>query len=197
MGPWSRGREVTRVVQRSSTKPEKKLVFSHRGGIENFVACFLHSSAQMCLNQTPGRRPPPITVRSVNTVTKGWVGAPNGRAPFRFRCAVVVFVDRCLSRSRNLVASSKYFAEFSQADLGPRSAQECFFSGFLKSLKLFFRRFVLMASGTEIFWRVSLNSTFLWKHRLFIVTCPMRSLYRKGDLEDTRILFFVHFARIA
>ena len=27
---------------------------------------------------------------------------------------------------------------FSQADLGPRSAQELFFSGFLKSLKLFF-----------------------------------------------------------
>ena len=43
---------------------------------------------------------------------------------------------------------------FSQADLGPRSAQELFFSVFLKSLKLFFRRFVLTASGTEIFWRV-------------------------------------------
>ena len=46
---------------------------------------------------------------------------------------------------------------FSQADLGPRSAQELFFSGFFKTLKLFFARFVLMASGTDIFWRVSLK----------------------------------------
>ena len=42
---------------------------------------------------------------------------------------------------------------FSQADLGPRSAQELFFSGFLKSLRLFFRRFALIASGTDIFRR--------------------------------------------
>ena len=30
----------------------------------------------------------------VNTVTRGWVGAPNERAPFRFHGAVVGFVDR-------------------------------------------------------------------------------------------------------
>ena len=52
-------------------------------GSRFFVACFLHSSAQMCLYQTLGRRPPPITGRFVNTVTRG-VGAPNERAPFRF-----------------------------------------------------------------------------------------------------------------
>ena len=34
-----------------------------------FVACLLHSSAQTCLHQTPGRRPPHITGRFVNTVT--------------------------------------------------------------------------------------------------------------------------------
>ena len=93
----------------------------------------------MCLHQTPGRRPPPITGRFVNNVTRGWVGAPNERTPFRFHGAVVGFVDRCLSRTRNLAASNKNLAEFSQADLGPRSAQELFFSGFLKSLKLFFK----------------------------------------------------------
>ena len=32
-----------------------------------FVACFIHSSAQMCLYQTPGRRPPRITGRFGNT----------------------------------------------------------------------------------------------------------------------------------
>ena len=99
----------------------------------------------MCLYQTPGRRPPPITGRFVNTVIRGWVGAPNERAPFRFHGAVVGFVGRCLSRTRNLAASSEHFAEF------------LFFSGFLKSLKLCFRRFVLIASGAEIFWRVSLK----------------------------------------
>ena len=116
-----------------------------------FVACFLHSSAQMWLYQTPGRRPPPITRRFVNTVTRGWVGAPNGRAPFRFHGAVVVFVARCLSRTRNLAASDKDLAEFFSSR---RSAHELFFSGFLKSLKHFFQRFALIASSTEIFWRV-------------------------------------------
>ena len=59
----------------------KKGQFSAIGeGSTIFVACFLHSSAQMCLYQTPGRRPPPITGRFVNTVTEGgWepiTGAP-------------------------------------------------------------------------------------------------------------------------
>ena len=98
----------------------------------------VYSSTQMCLYQTPGRRPPPTTGRCMNTVTRGWVGAPNGRAPFRFHSAVVGFVDRCLSKTRNLAGSNKHWAKFSQADLGPRSAQESFFSGFLKSLIFFF-----------------------------------------------------------
>ena len=106
-----------------------------------------YSNAQMCLYQTPGRRSPPITGRFENTVTRGCVGAPNERAPSRFNGAVVGFVDRC---HRNLAASSKHLAEFSQADLGPRSAQELFFAGFL-------RRVVLIPSGTEIVWRVSLK----------------------------------------
>ena len=77
----------------------------------------------MCSYQTSGRRPPPITGRVVNTtVTRGWVGAPNERAPFRFRGAVVDFVGRCLSRTRNLAASNY----FSQADLGPTSAEDFF-----------------------------------------------------------------------
>ena len=88
------------------------------------------------------------------TVFLRWVGAPNGRAPFRFHGAVVGFVARCLSRTRSLAASNKHLAEFlsgrSWSKIGPG-----FFSGFLKSLKLFFWRFALIASGKEIFWRVS------------------------------------------
>ena len=92
----------------------------------------------MCLYQTPGRRSPRITGCFVNTVTRGWVGAPNERAPFRFRGAVVGLVDRCLSSTRNLAASNQHLAEFFQADLGPRSAQELFFAGFFKSFETFF-----------------------------------------------------------
>ena len=59
----------------------------------------------MCLYQTPGRRPPRITRRVVNTLPRGWVGTPNELAPSRFRGAVVGRVDRCLSKTRNLAAS--------------------------------------------------------------------------------------------
>ena len=94
------------------------------------VACFLHNSDQMCLYLTPGRRPPPITRRFVNTVTKGWVGAPNERAPFRFHGAVVVFVDRCLSRTRNLPASNKHLAEFFSGRSWPNIGPGIFFRDF-------------------------------------------------------------------
>ena len=88
-------------------KPAKKGYFFAMGeGSRFFVACFLHSSAQRWLYQMPGRRPPPITGRFVNTVTRGWVGAPNERAPLRFHGAVAGFVDRCLSKTRNLAASN-------------------------------------------------------------------------------------------
>ena len=53
-----------------------------------------------------------ITGRFVNSVTRGWVGAPNERAPFRFHGAVVVFVDRRLSKTRNLAPSNLRLAEF-------------------------------------------------------------------------------------
>ena len=91
---------------------KKGLFFAIGEGSIIFAACFLHSSAKICLDQTPGRRSPPITSRFVKTVTRGWVGAPNERAPFRFHGAVVGFVDRCLSRTRNLAASNKHLAEF-------------------------------------------------------------------------------------
>ena len=108
---WIRGLGGEKLPAASYTllpNLKKCLFFAIREGSRIFVACFLHSSAQMCLYQTPGRRPPPITGRFVNTVTRGWVGAPNERAPFRFHGAFVGFVDRCLSRTRNLAASSKH-----------------------------------------------------------------------------------------
>ena len=75
-------------------------------GSSFFVFCFSHASAQMCFYQTPGRRPARVTGRVVNTGTGGWVGALNERTPLRFHDAVVGFVDRCLSKTRNLAASN-------------------------------------------------------------------------------------------
>ena len=90
---------------------KKGLFFAIGEGSRIIVACFLHSSAQMCLYRTSGLRPPPITGRFVNTVTRWWVGAPNERAPFRFHGAVVGFVDRCLSMAQNLAASNEHLSK--------------------------------------------------------------------------------------
>ena len=82
----------------------KGLYFSIGKGSIFFVVCFLHTSGQMFLYQTPRRRPPRVTGRIVNTVTRGRIGAPNDRAQFTIHDAVVGFVDRCLSSTRNLAA---------------------------------------------------------------------------------------------
>ena len=47
---------------------KKGLVFVIGEKSRFFVVCVLHTSGQMLLYQTPGRRPPHITGRRVNTV---------------------------------------------------------------------------------------------------------------------------------
>ena len=84
----------------------ERRAFCHRRGIEIFCRLFSTHQRPNVLYQTPGQRTPRITGRFVNTVTRGWIGAPNERAPFRFHGAVVAFVDRCVSRTRNLAASN-------------------------------------------------------------------------------------------
>ena len=115
----------------------KGLYFAIGEGSINFAACFLHSSAQRCLYQTPGWRPPPITSRFVNTMTRGWVGAPNERIPFRFHGAVVGFVDRCLFRTRNLAASNKHLAEFFSGRSWPKIDPGIFFFGVFEKFETF------------------------------------------------------------
>ena len=96
--------------------------------------------SRMVLYQTPGRCPPHITGRVVNTVPRGWVGDPNERAPFRFHDAVDGVVHRCLSRTRNLASLNQTFGcFFLQADLNPRSGQDFFlFFSFFCQLETFF-----------------------------------------------------------
>ena len=113
----------------------------------------------MCLYQIPGRRPPRILGRFVKTVTRGWVGAPNERAPFRFHGAVVGFVDRCLSKTRILAASNQHLAFFSGLSW-PKICPGIIFLGVFEKFETFFRRFVLIASGAEMFWRISLKFDF-------------------------------------
>ena len=60
VNPLSRWRDVAGGVLRSSPKPEKRSIFCHVRGIENFVVCFLHTSGQIFFYQTPSRHPPHI-----------------------------------------------------------------------------------------------------------------------------------------
>ena len=140
---WIRGLGGEKLPAASSallSNPEKGLFFAIGEGSRIFVACFLHSSAQMCLYQTPGRRPPPITGRFVNTVTRGWVGAPNERAPFRFHGVVVGLVDRCLSRTRNPAASNKHLAEFFSGRSWPKIGPGMIFFGVFEKFETFFSK---------------------------------------------------------
>ena len=107
--PWSRGRGVAPGVLRSSPTPEEMSILCHGRGIEDFCRLFPTHPWTNVLYQTPGRRLPRITGRVVNAMTRGWVGAPNERAPFRNHDADVGFVNRCLSRTRNLAVSNQTF----------------------------------------------------------------------------------------
>ena len=139
---WIRGLggEKFPAASYSSPKPDKRPIFCHGRGIEKCCHLFSHSSAQMCLDQTLGRRPPRISGRFVNTVTRGWVGAPNERAPFRFHGAVVGFVDRCLSRTRNLAASNKHLAEFFSGRSWPKIGPGIIFFGVSENFETFFSK---------------------------------------------------------
>ena len=74
------------------------------------------------------------------TLTRGWVGAPDGRAPFRFHGAVVGFVDRCLSRTRNLAASNKHLAEFFSGRSWPKIGAGIIFFGVSEKFETFFSK---------------------------------------------------------
>ena len=104
------------------------------------MSSVFYTRGQMCLYQTPGRRPPRITGRDVNTVTIGWVGAPNERTSFRIHGAVVGFVDRCLSRTRNLAASNKHLAEFFSGRSWAKIDPGIIFFGVFEKFETFFSK---------------------------------------------------------
>ena len=104
--PWSRSREVARGGLHSSPKPGKGSIFATGERSTTRTVCFPPTArGQVFSYQTPGRRPTRITGHVVNTVTRGWVGAPNECSPLKPHDVVVGFVDRCLSGTHNLAAS--------------------------------------------------------------------------------------------
>ena len=112
VNPWSRGREVARGVLCSSPKTEKRLIFCHRRGIENF--CRLFSTQQRPNVFVSDVWPAPATYhRSFCEHCDQRVGRSLQRArpvqiSWRSRC----FCPSCLSRTRNLAASNKHLAVF-------------------------------------------------------------------------------------
>ena len=168
MDPLSRGREVAGGVLRSSPKPEKKQQFFAIGeGSRFFVACFVHGSSQMCLYKTPGRRPPFITGRFVNAVTRGGseplTSAP--RSDFMAQ-SLALSIDVCQGLGMPPLRINIWLS-FSKADLGATSAQDCFFR-----LDFFF---VFIASVTAILWRLSLEFVFFFDNIAF----PLSSVLEK------------------
>ena len=144
MDTWPRRREVARGVLRSSRKPEKK-VFLPSESDRDFLSVFYTLLIAAIFCETPGRRPPHITGRRVNTVTLEWVGAPNERALFRFLDAVVGFVDRCLSRTQNLVASNERLAEFLSGGSWPKICPGSIVTGLKR------RKFIPRPNSTPFF----------------------------------------------
>ena len=96
---------------------KKGLFFAIGEGLRIFVVYFLHTREHIFLYQTPGRRPPRITGRVANTVTRRRVGAPNEHTLFRIHEAVVGFVDRCLSWTPLRI---KHLAEFFSGQSWPK-----------------------------------------------------------------------------
>ena len=131
-GPCFRGESLPAAYYALLPDLGKKFFFAIRDGSRNFVIRFGHTSGQFVFYHTPGQHPPYITSRCVKTVTLGWVGAPNERTPFRLHDAVVGFVDRSLSRTRNLDASNCTSAGVLLEPILAQHRPHNFFSGFSK-----------------------------------------------------------------
>ena len=100
--PCSRRREVATGVLRSSPKPDKMSCFLPWERDRDFLSVVFYTPAAKCFCTRH------LVGRVVNTVTRGWIGAPNERAPFRIHDAVVGF-DWWLPRTRNLAALNQAF----------------------------------------------------------------------------------------
>ena len=186
--PSSRGREVARGVLRSSPKTWKKLCFFTSEMDVQFLSVFYtRASKCFCIRRLAGaRHASPAVLWTL--VTGGSVGVPNERALFRFHDAVVSFVDRCLSRTRNLAdIRVKHLAEFFSGRSWPNIWPGMFFSFFFpSSLELFWCQDLCSSWVVqEILCRASLKfKLFVWKHRVSISIGLTRQNKRKNILHQ-------------
>ena len=148
----------------------KEVYFCHRRRIEKLCRLFYTQQPQMCLYETPGRHPPRITGRFVNTVTRRWVGAPNEHVPFRFHGAVVGFVVRRLSGTWNFAASNQHLAEVVSGRSWPKICPGIIFWGVF-DFRFFFPK---ICAHSERYWNLLAGvfeiRTFFWEHRVSVVT---------------------------
>ena len=124
-------------------------------------------------------------------MTRGRVGAPDERDPFRFHDAVVGFVDRCLSR--NLAASSQRFEIwliFLRPILAQHLAQIFFFFIFCFKLRTFCCKDLCSKRTVYKYYGGYQDSNFFWQHRLSIFI----GHYWKQSLceKQWRKLFYVY-----
>ena len=127
MDSWSRGEKLPAASYALLLPNLKKCLFFAIGeGSTIFVACFLHSSAQRCSYQTPGRRPPRVTGHFVNT-DRRVCRSPLPSAPRSDFMAqsLVLSIDVCRGLGISPLRLNIWLS-FSQADLGPRSGIENF-----------------------------------------------------------------------
>ena len=123
----------------SSQTWKKKLCFAVRDGWSIFVSCFVHTSGQLFFIIRLVTLPPHDAGHGVKKMAVGWVGAPNERTPFKIHDAVVGFVERCQSRTRNLAASNQSSAwVLLKPILAQHRPQICFFRAFPTVWNLFF-----------------------------------------------------------
>ena len=108
--------------------------------------------------------------------TRGWVGAPNERAPFRIHDAVGGFVNRCLPTTRNFAVSVKTLGwVFLRPILAQHLTRNDFFRFVLGCLKLFFVKICAHSERVKkkccggSLW----NSNIIWQHRVSIGIGPI------------------------
>ena len=173
--PWSRRLDVARGVLRSSPKPEKKYcIFCHRRGIDNFLSPVFYTSVNKCccIRRLADARH--VSQAMLWTLWPEGGSEPPTSAPRSeiVTLSLVFSIDVCQG-PRIWPLRIEHLAEFVSGRSWPNICAGIIFSGFSQSLERLFWRFVLIANGAEIVWRISL------KFRAFLATSRCHRSYRQ------------------
>ena len=168
MDPCSKERDVARGVVRYSPQPENRPTFLPLERDRDFLSSVFYTSAPKCIctGRLAGAR------HESPAVEDGSEPRMSARGSDFTTQSLVLLIEVC----RGLGISprpSKHLAEFVAGRSCTTSAQEIFFSFFVPSLELVLSRFVLIASGTEIVWRVS----FLIESFYGYIAFPLGSVF--------------------